>query len=421
MSPSVLSRRSIVGVGAAAAGVAAGFAARAVAERAGRHREALASLEPPQLLHLQPDEERVVLTDDGVTLHVEVDVPAPEDAARAAGDAGTSLEALPTVVLTHGFCLSTRCWVHQRRALKAAGYRVVSWDHRGHGQSTPGEPDSYTLDRLGADLRTVVDDVAPTGDLVLVGHSMGGMTMLAFGEHDPDLVRERVVGVAFIATSPGGIELATGGRMASVGKSLLENLGASVLGPLGDRPDLWRRIRSVGRGVEDYLVEQNSFASPVPRSVVRFTADMLLGTPLDVIADYLATFEGYDKRPALAHFQHGVTLVFNGTQDVLTPPDHSELIVEGIPGAEHVIVEDAGHVIMLEHPDLLNSHLLELTERGVRARARDLDVATQPRVRRFVTDIAKNRRLRRLDELAGELVRRERSDARERRGKGPRR
>ncbi len=153
------------------------------------------------------------------------------------------------------------------------------------------------------------------------------------------------------------------------------------------------------------MVEQNSFASPVPRSVVRYTADILLSTPLDVVNDYLQTFDGFDKRPALLEFRHAVVLVFNGREDILTPPSHSELIVEGIPGAEHIVVNDAGHVIMLEHPDLLNAHLVQLVDQSARARAEQIEVDRQPRVRRIVTDVAKNRRQRRLEQEAAELAR----------------
>jgi hypothetical protein len=161
----------------------------------------------------------------------------------------------------------------------------------------------------------------------------------------------------------------------------------------------------VGRDIEHFMVEQNSFASPVPRSVVRYTSDILLGTPLDVVNDYLQTFDGFDKRPALLEFRHAIVLVFNGRDDILTPPSHSELIVEGIPGAEHIVVNDAGHVIMLEHPDLLNAHLVQLVDQSARARAEQIEVASQPRVRRIVTDVAKNRRQRRLEKEAAELVR----------------
>ncbi|WP_256793687.1 alpha/beta fold hydrolase [Terrabacter sp. Ter38] len=400
-------RNPVIGIAAATLGVAAGVAAGIAADRAGKHRAAMAALETPELLEITPDEEHVVLTDDGVPLHVEIDLPSAATAAAAAD--GTTRhgrpDELPTVVLTHGYCLSLRCWVYQRRALKEAGYRVVSWDQRGHGRSGRGEKDSYTIDRLGQDLHTVINQLVPAGDLVLVGHSMGGMTMLALGEHHPRLVLDRVVGAAFVATSPGGIMLANGGRTATLGRLMLERLGPGVLGPLSHRPELFTRIRRVGRDIEHFMVEQNSFASPVPRSVVRYTSDILLGTPLDVVNDYLQTFDGFDKRPALLEFRHALVLVFNGRDDILTPPSHSELIVEGIPGAEHIVVNDAGHVIMLEHPDLLNAHLIQLVDQSARARAEQIEVAQQPRVRRIVTDVAKNRRQRRLEKEAAELVR----------------
>ena len=400
-------RNPVIGIAAATLGVAAGVAAGIAADRAGRHRAAMEALETPELLDITPDEEHVVLTDDGVPLHAEIDLPA-EAAAREAADGTTRHgrpEELPTVVLTHGYCLSLRCWVYQRRALKEAGYRVVSWDQRGHGRSGRGEKDSYTIDRLGQDLHTVITELVPDGDVVLVGHSMGGMTMLALGEHQPQFVVERVVGAGFIATSAGGLMLANGGRVATFGRLLLERLGPGVLGSLAQRPTVVSRVRRVARDLEHFMVEQNSFASPVPRSVVRYTADILLSTPLDVVNDYLRTFDGFDKRPALLEFRHAVVLVFNGREDILTPPSHSELIVEGIPGAEHIVVNDAGHVIMLEHPDLLNAHLVQLVDQSARARAEQIEVDRQPRVRRIVTDVAKNRRQRRLEQEAGELAR----------------
>jgi pimeloyl-ACP methyl ester carboxylesterase len=400
-------RNPVIGIAAATLGVAAGVAAGIAADRAGKHRAAMAALETPELLDITPDAEHVVVTDDGVPLHVEIDLPSAA-AAGAAAEGSTRHgrpDELPTVVLTHGYCLSLRCWVYQRRALKEAGYRVVSWDQRGHGRSGRGEKDSYTIDRLGEDLFTVITEIVPEGDIVLVGHSMGGMTMLALGEQHPHFVLDRVVGAAFVATSPGGIMLANGGRTATLGRLLLERLGPGVLGPLSHRPELFTRMRRVGRDIEHFMVEQNSFASPVPRSVVRYTSDILLSTPLDVVNDYLQTFDGFDKRPALLEFRHALVLVFNGRDDILTPPSHSELIVEGIPGAEHIVVNDAGHVIMLEHPDLLDAHLIQLVDQSARARAEQIEVAQQPRVRRIVTDVAKNRRQRRLEQEAADLVR----------------
>lgn len=400
MSETSSRRNPVIGLAAAAAGVAAAAAAGLAADRVTRHRAAVAALETPGRLEITPDEEHVALTDDGVALHVEIDRPRPADGT---GGSRKGSRPLPTIVLTHGYCLSLRCWTYQRRAFRDAGYTVISWDQRGHGRSGRGPAEGYVIDRLGADLYTVIEAFALDDDLVLIGHSMGGMTIMALGEQYPDLLRERVTGVAFVATSPGGLTLANGGRLATVARTALEKLGPSILTPLGTRPSVFDTIRRVGKDIELFLVEQNSFSSPVPKVVVRYAADMLLGTPLDVINSYLKTFDGFDKRPVLAQFRHAQVLVFNGRQDLLTPPAHSELIVEAIPGAEHVLVNDAGHVIMLEHPDLLNTHLIELTEQSTRARSKGLS-SPGPRVRTVVTDVAKARRRRRIEAQADEIV-----------------
>jgi pimeloyl-ACP methyl ester carboxylesterase len=169
--------------------------------------------------------------------------------------------------------------------------------------------------------------------------------------------------------------------------------GPGVLDRLSSRPGLVRSALRAGRDIEEFLVERWSFASPVPPAAVRLTSDMIFGTPLDVMADFLTTFDRHDKRDALVHF-HGVeVLVLNGVRDVLTPPDHSEEIVRLVPGAEHVVIEEAGHIIMLEHPEVLNEQFSALIERGMRAAADGVPVARKPRVRRTVTDLAKRRRV----------------------------
>jgi hypothetical protein len=86
-------------------------------------------------------------------------------------------------------------------------------------------------------------------------------------------------------------------------------------------------------------------------------------------------------------------LVLNGNHDVLTPPDHSEEIVRLVPGAEHVVIAEAGHIIMLEHPEVLNEQFASLIDRGRRAATEGIEVARKPRVRRTVTDLAKRRRV----------------------------
>ena len=158
-----------IGVGLAAAGVTA--AVGVVADRLSRSlktAKALESLKSLDTYEEKPTAEIVVIAGDGVALHVEMDEPEHPPAGLPKG------QAIPTVVLCHGYTLSLRSWVFQRRALKAAGYRVLLWDQRGHGQSRAGTKESYDIDQLGHDLGDVISQVAPEGPLILVGRRAGG-------------------------------------------------------------------------------------------------------------------------------------------------------------------------------------------------------------------------------------------------------
>jgi hypothetical protein len=139
-------RNPVIGIAAATLGVAAGVAAGIAADRAGRHRAAMAALEMPELLDIVPDEEHVVLTSDGVALHCEVDLPEPEVAAAAAEGATRTgrIDELPTIVLTHGYCLSLRCWVYQRRVLKASGSAVTASRLAASARATPSNASART-------------------------------------------------------------------------------------------------------------------------------------------------------------------------------------------------------------------------------------------------------------------------------------
>src|SRR6476620_9869961 len=94
---------------------------------------------------------------DGVRLHVETTGPA---------------DAPVTVVMLHGWCLDRRTWHRQVSALQGDDVRFVSYDARGHGRSSSTLLRSATLSQLGDDLAEVLRVVAPTGPVVLAGHSM---------------------------------------------------------------------------------------------------------------------------------------------------------------------------------------------------------------------------------------------------------
>lgn len=360
--PGVSTLRTLtgLGMGLAAAGLTA--AAGLAADRLSRDRRLALALDEQSgrsrhnVYDETPDHEHIVLASDGVPLHVEVDEPRGEPPAPD----------LPTIVMSHGYCLTLQCWVFQRRALRRAGYRVVLWDQRGHGRSGTGDADSYHIDQLGRDLHEVIEAVAPEGPLVLIGHSMGGMTMMSLGLDFPDLVRNRVVGAGFVATSTGGLSSVSYGLGAAAGKAV-HTFGPAAAGRLARLQGLVDGTVRAGKDVMNFLVDWGSFGSPVPMSIAELTTDMIFSTRMEVISAFMPHFDKHDKREALATFRGIETLVINGTSDRLTPPSHSDEIVRLLPGAEHVLIEDAGHVIMLEHPDVLDEQLLGLADRARRS------------------------------------------------------
>lgn len=364
-----------IGVGVAAATVA-GVAGVAI-DRLWRDREHALALGSDEDFTIEPEESLVVIADDGVPLHVEIDDPAESDASR------------PTVVLSHGYTLDLRCWVYQRRALKDAGYRVVSWDQRGHGSSGKGEHSTYNVDQLGSDLRAVIDAAAPEGDLVLIGHSMGGMTVMALAEADRDFVAERVRGVGFISTSAGGLHRVTWGLGSLLGGAV-NRIGPLAMSRLAGYQNIVDSALRGGKDVQEFLVARSSFASPVSMSVVRLTADMIFGTSMEVMSAYIPGLNRHDKLEALAHLNGIEVLVLNGDHDVLTSPLHSDEIVEALPGSEHVLVADAGHIITLEHPEVVSSQILDLLTRAERGGQRS--ARGRPQVRTTITDLTKKRR-----------------------------
>ncbi len=127
-------------------------------------------------------------------------------------------------------------------------------------------------------------------------------------------------------------------------------------------------------------------------ALVRFSAHMIATTRLEVISDFMPTFTNHDKRAALATLDGLEVLVIVGDSDLLTPAAHSEEIVRHLPGAEHVVVQDGGHLLMLEHPQVVTGHLVELLDRAMRPQAAPGGRRYGTRARRTVMPLRRRRR-----------------------------
>jgi pimeloyl-ACP methyl ester carboxylesterase len=298
--------------------------------------------------------EMPVHTEDGLLLHVEVDEVAPY------ASAGRSDADEQTLVFVHGYALSLVCWYFQREFFRGK-HRLVFYDQRSHGRSEKSDNAHATIDQLGDDLAQVLADVVPEGPVILVGHSMGGMTIMAFAERHPDVFEQRVRGVGLVATTAGGLKThhlvsrlipdAVGGQ-----------LGPRLIAGLARAPRLVDTVRRRGSNIGFLVADQFAFGGEVPASFVEFVDNMLAATPFEVLAQFFPNFDTLDKYTVLARFGRVPTYVIAGTKDALTSLRLARTMAERIPGATMVECPGAGHMVILEQKDRVNTALEELVQ-----------------------------------------------------------
>ncbi|MFC7494608.1 MULTISPECIES: alpha/beta fold hydrolase [unclassified Nocardioides] len=280
-----------------------------------------------------------VLADDGTPLHVEVDESDSE----------------VTVIFAHGYALEMDCWHFQREHYRGR-VRTVLYDQRSHGRSGRSPLGNATIEQLGRDLLSVMDAVAPEGPVVVVGHSMGGMTIAALAESHPELFGDRVVGAALISTTAGGLE------PSRILFPMVPAWGSA--GPVGRTVSALARthkvvdgVRRAGKDVALVATAGLAFGDDVPGSYVEFVDRMLSETPFEVVAEFFPGFSSLDKFDAIPVLAKVPTTVICGTDDKLTSVGHSRKLHSRIDGSTLVECDGAGHMVILERRDEVNAEL----------------------------------------------------------------
>ncbi|BDT85919.1 alpha/beta hydrolase [Nocardia cyriacigeorgica] len=264
-----------------------------------------------------------------------------------------------TMVLTHGLALSHESWEDVAQLVIAADptIRVVTYDHRGHGDS---ESAPASLEILADDLATILSETVPTGPVVLGGHSMGGMTLMALAERHSEVLGPRILGVALVSTGAGDI---LGNMLRSKFWRRLIMLGLEALPyiRIPSRPLFLMRqsTRGILFGARPRRHDMNRAVLQLAKSNSRNVAEL--------------------TRSILSHKRYGVlgrfscrVVVLVGSRDRLTPVHHSRALRHRIPGSHLVIFEKAGHYLPYERSGEVAVHLLGLTRE---ARIREATVA----------------------------------------------
>jgi pimeloyl-ACP methyl ester carboxylesterase len=257
----------------------------------------------------------------------------PEPSPPPLPPAATSGAGTP-VVLLHAFPLDGRMWAPQVEAL-AGTYQVIVPDLRGFGAAADQAVEEAGMDLLADDVARLLDDRG-LDRVVLGGLSLGGYVALAFiGRH-----ADRVTGLLLLdtkATADG--DQARDARLEMAERVLAEGTGfvPEVMLPrlLGEtsrqhRPEVVERVAELIR-------EQD------PRSIAGAQRGMAARADTsDVLASIAVP-----------------TLVVTGEEDTVTGPEVGRELAAGIPGARFLLVEEAGHLVNLEQPEIVNEALLD--------------------------------------------------------------
>jgi pimeloyl-ACP methyl ester carboxylesterase len=345
--------RRLTGVAGLAAGaVAAGAGAVVRAEKIAVGR-----------IRLRPDpaadepfggrlgEETTVLADDGLPLHVQVSGPA---------------NAPVTIIFCHGYALNADVWYYQRAGFEQ-GYRCVFWDQRSHGRSGRSDPELVSIDQLGADLHAVLEATAP-GDtpVVLVGHSMGGMTIMALADQHPELFGSRVIGAVLISTAAKTVDPVA--WLPPVFRPAVRMAIPSMVtgASKGRIAEVVERGRQSASDIAFFGTRHLAFGDArVSPTVVDFLERVIRATPIDVIADFYVALVGHEKRHALKVLGNIPVLVLSGDKDRLVDPRVADEVAASINDAELVKIHGAGHVVILERPEEVNAAIAGLVARAV--------------------------------------------------------
>lgn len=312
-------------IGATGAALVAGVSAKLVsdAQRKSRIRQrgddiAFGSLH---------GERHTVTASDGTQLNVEID-DGPDDG--------------PTVVFCHGWMCNLDSWHFQRAALRGQ-VKMIFFDQRSHGASQRSAPQDCTVEQLGRDVADVIETHAPDGDIILVGHSMGGMTIMSLAAQLPDWFDGRISGVVLCATGAGN--LMRGSKAFSYARPLIRRVSFML---------------DAGRTFNSYSVIRRFALGPyADERYVSMTEEMILKNRSHVLLDFYPMLLELDMYAALAHLTAPHVSVVAGRKDLVTPIRHSRRLVELIDGAELITLEDAGHMVMFEAHETVTATIAE--------------------------------------------------------------
>ncbi|ETW26552.1 alpha/beta fold hydrolase [Mycobacterium gastri] len=277
-------------------------------------------------------------------------VTTSDGVALAVRDYGSSTAA-HTVVLLHGFCLNKDSWdIQIRHLIRQWGsrIRIISYDHRGHGESSDAPMHTYRIEHLASDLAELLVALGVAGPLTLAGHSMGGMTALAYLGRPAGQRPVEPHALILIASAAGKLcERGLGRLLASPAVRLLYELVQRAPQRVADEA-----VRVLARPVCSAMTRYAGYGTTAAETLVAVSAGSINDTRVRTKVGFLAGLKAYDHYRTLGSV-YAKTTIISGGADRFTPPAHARDLAAGIRDATHLYRSAAGHMLLHEEPRLV--------------------------------------------------------------------
>lgn len=249
------------------------------------------------------------------------------------------------VVLIHGYPLNGHSWERQTRELLAAGYRVITYDRRGFGQSSK-VGSGYDYDTFAADLNTLLETL-DLREVILVGFSMGTGELARYVKNHG---HERVAKLAFLASLEPYLVKADD-NPAGVPQSVFDGIAATA------RAD---RYAWFTQFYKDFYNLDENLGTRISQEVVAANWNTATtSAPVAAYAVVAAWIEDFRQDVAAVRAAGKPSLILHGTRDNILPIDATgRRFHEAFPEAHYVEVEGAPHGLLWTHADEVNEALL---------------------------------------------------------------
>ena len=267
----------------------------------------------------------------------------------------------------HGYALSLDCWHFQRKHFRSK-IRIVLYDQRSHGRSGRRRGSCAGCRSWPRTCCRSWTRWPATGPVVLVGHSMGGMTIMHLALTHPELFGTRIRGVALFSTAAG--EMADYSPIRGLPGRTFGRIAQPTMAALNRIPEVVERGRTGGSDLGFVFTRKGSYGSDVPPSYVEFMNQMLGQTPMSVISDFYPAFAELDEYDAFSVLATVETAVIGGEDDAITPIKHTDKIIELLPAADARRLPDCGHMGIIEHHELFSGVVEALYEAVAEGAAR---------------------------------------------------